>query len=372
MPNLTINTLGLLNDFEGNFAFQNLCMMWMYTEPLALLWAEKVFVPAHLIKKDLDFEIPMEPGPQRDCMMQCMRHAWATLIDEHIIEAPCVDDATAEAYVTTATAVRNRLTQTREGRLASIGAPAQVVDDDGPFELRIGNDLFCINQLDSLAANLVLAKATQSVLHCDDRAQQFIRWLFAGGLDPATVSLNAQNAVAASLDALPIPAPRLFPIPPFGPLDECRKKGTACCIVRDGVKAWVEDSRRAIEWTLAIRDTPEVKSLRRLMHTTSQALCDCGVTEFADMKRAANAELSAAAFTARKRMQVISPSLYRMVDIGMYFSLPLAVFASNTESSLLGLLSGVLAGGAHVLSGATKYLLLERHRWLGIESIVRT
>jgi len=363
MPNALASSLAILDDIDGGFPMQNIDWSWMYTRPLVALWADAIYAPRIFTTGSERFEVDVGFGPSNETLTESISYAWNALVKEGIIRPIPVDSGMREAMRFAEYSVRNRLQQTKDNNLVKLSISAKAIspNDNGKMVLALDDQRYCMNHLDSVAAHLIVAKATNSVWLADERDDAATHWLFSGGFDNATSVLHARNTIARHLPDLRLP--KFEFIPQVANCSNCGNSGTTC-FSSYGPKGWISGAQRRLYQILELRGSPEVKALRSLMNELSATLAANIERRDWDLSSIAKESIWQAASNAEKRMRQADNDLKTLTELSSTLCGPLAIFALTTESSLLGKISAVSASAIATLSSGARLLLTNRHRWL--------
>jgi hypothetical protein len=365
MPNALIGSLSLLDDLGEGLPLNNINYEWMIFQPLTLLWAEKIYVPRRFVQDPPRFEVDVGFAKSNEVLNRSLTNAWRTLVAEQVIVPVPITETLREAAVIAYYSVRNRLNQTALGELPQINITAKADLDPGspPNQLQLDEQHFCINHLDMVAAHLVTSQQTDSVWITDAREEKAIRWLYCGELDPGLHRPRAAKSVINHLPLLRLPKCEF--IPPVRGCANCGNNGATCYTADYGVENWIAGARRRLEQILTLRDSAEVKSLRRLLEAVSAEVAKSEIDAFRFDEVAAKS-IRTAGKHAEKRIKKTINDITKYCELATLYSVPLALFGEVTGSTLLGKLSVGLAAGSTVISTACKHMLSERYSWLTI------
>ncbi len=363
MPNVLLSSLALLDDVGIELGLKNVYWEWMIFQPITVLLADSIYCPLAVVDKTPQFDADVGFQKSNEVLNSSLSNAWLSLVREGVIKATPIDDSIREATRFAFYSVRNRLSQTANGGMAHFALPVTAeMDPNIPTnQLKIGSNNFCINHLDSVAAHLVVANATQSTWMGYAKEDHAVRWLYCGGLEPEQLKSRATKAVFDKTDLLRLP--KFEFIPTVRGCGTCNDKGAKCFPNDAAAGKWISESNDRLEQLLAFRDTPEVTSLRRLLTDVSNKLRSTTDDDMA-LFHLAEKELSNSASIAEKRITKDLERVDKYCQLAALFSIPMAMFRVQSGISILGDISCVLAGGSQVISASAKLLLTEQNRWL--------
>lgn len=365
--NAILNSLAILSDLGMPTSLTNIDFDWMYLDPNVLLWADHIHVPSSFICNAPDFRVDVGFEKSNEVLQRSLEQAWSMLVEAGVIVPIPVSTETHEAAKVAYYSVQNRLAQTVVGQLPDVGVEVKANPDwtQPPELLQIANEQYCSIHLDTIAAYLVVAQSSDSIWINTDRERNAIRWLYCGGMDPSQIKLRARQTVIDQISILRLPKCQF--IPPVASCGSCGCNGSTCFTEDYGVDNWVRGARDRLRRILDLRDSAEVKSLRRVVDEAVHKVSS--TSDIYKFDSHAVVALQNASKIADQRINGTLKDITKYCDIAALYSVPLALFASGGEPSIFGTIAGSLSGGSTMVSAAARLLLESRHSWLSLREL---
>lgn len=369
MPSALFSTTDLLHHFEPTEHIrQDACPSWLLQDPLMILWADKILVPAAFHKATIrfhDFDVGFKLS--NETIERSLHAAWTTLFDAGIIQPIIVGDHVKEAATVAMYGVQNRLRQTAEDGLVKLNTSSAVDLNQPAKVLRLSGESYCVNHLDYIASTVIVASECDALWIPNEREASAIQWLYRRGLDPNVSFINSGAAVLEALPALRFPDFRY--IPPVGACASCGGYGKHCFSESYGPDQWVAASKTRLNKLIDLRERDEIRSFRKILNDITADISAQKISTSSFRREKAIEALQDASRRAAERLVFLDETVKTYCDIVELYSFPLAIVGTAIDAGMLGLWSTIVAGTSKAVSVSAQTILKKPHRWITMRNL---